>query len=74
MVKVKIRDLCEAELKIEIKEKFSKLEKIEKETEKFKAKSYLSELNLVEARTKFKLRNRMLEQLQRRLQENKSVV
>ena len=39
MVKVKIRDLCEAELKIEIKEKYSKLEKIETETEKFKTKS-----------------------------------
>ena len=55
-------------------EKYSRLEKIEIETEKCKAKSYLSELNLVEARTKFKLRSRMLEQLQRRLQENKSVV
>ena len=61
MVKAKTKEHCEEKLQKEIREKYSKLEKIDTETEKFQAKPYLSELNLVEARTKFKLRSRMLE-------------
>ena len=44
-----------------IEEKYSKLDHIETEKENFEAKPYLQELNLVQARTKFKLRSRMLE-------------
>ena len=44
-----------------IEEKYSKLDDIETEKENFEAKPYLQELNLVQARTKFKLRSRMLE-------------
>ena len=60
-VKKSIREHCASELRQEIKEKYRKLENIETETENFEAKSYLTELNLVQARTKFKLRSRMLE-------------
>ena len=60
-VKRAIRDHCASELKTEIKEKYKKLENIETEKENFEAKPYLTELNLIQARTKFKLRSRMLE-------------
>ena len=61
IVKCKVKEHCEAELRKEINEKYSKLEEINTEKENFEAKSYLQELNLVQARTKFKLRSRMLE-------------
>ena len=61
IVKRTIKEYCEAELKKEINEKYSKLEEINTEEENFEAKPYLQELNLVQARTKFKLRSRMLE-------------
>ena len=56
-----IKEHCETQLKNEIEEKYSKLDDIETEKENFEAKPYLQELNLVQARTKFKLRSRMLE-------------
>ena len=39
----------------------TKLENIDAQKENFSAKSYLSDLNLNQARTKFKLRSRMVE-------------
>ena len=60
-VKEKVKFFCEAELKKEIVEKYSKLENIDTKSEYFEAKEYLKDLNLSEARLKFKLRSRMLE-------------
>ena len=59
-VKSQIRSKIEAETKEEIK-KMSKLENIDTEEEKLGAKPYLDELDLNQARTKFKLRSRMIE-------------
>ena len=56
-----IRDYCEAELKEQIVENYSKLEDIDTYVEKFEAKDYLKDLNLSQARIEFKLRSRMLE-------------
>ena len=55
MVKSKVNDFYEAELKRDIKEKYSTLEDIVTENEEFERKSYLKELNLAQARIKFKL-------------------
>ena len=49
-----------AKTKLEI-QKLSKLENIDTNEETFSAKPYLRELSLSQARTKFKLRSRMLE-------------
>ena len=59
-VKSKISNHIETKLKAEIG-RMTKLENMDAENENFSAKSYLSELNLNQARTKFKLRSRMLE-------------
>ena len=59
-VKSKISNHTETKLKAEIG-RMTKLENMDAQNENFSAKSYLSELNLNQARTKFKLRSRMLE-------------
>ena len=59
-VKSQIRSHVEAKTKEEI-EKMTKLENIDTERETLGAKPYLEELDLNQARTKFKLRSRMLE-------------
>ena len=59
-VKSGIREAFEAKSKLEI-QKLSKLENIDTNEETFSTKPYLRELSLSQARTKFKLRSRMLE-------------
>ena len=59
-VKAKINNHTESKLKAEIG-RMTKLENIDAQKENFSAKSYLSDLNLNQARTKFKLRSRMVE-------------
>ena len=61
MVQSKVKDFYQTELIKEIKEKYSKLEDIDTENEKFEPKEYLKELDLSQARIKFKLRSRMIE-------------
>ena len=60
LVKSRIKMSAEIELKEQIKT-YKKLENIDVENEAFEPKAYLTELNLSQARIKFKLRNRMLE-------------
>ena len=59
-VKTKINNHTESKLKAEIG-RMTKLENIDAQKENFSAKSYLSDLNLNQVRTKFKLRSRMVE-------------
>ena len=61
MVQSKVKDFFQNELIKEIKEKYSKLEDIDTDNEKFEPKEYLKELDLSQARIKFKLRSRMIE-------------
>ena len=63
LVKANVMKYFESEIRNEIKDpkKYKKLKEIDVENESLEAKPYLSELNLSQARTKFKLRSRMLE-------------
>ena len=60
MIKTKLKESVSDKLKHEI-ESMSKLESINAKSENYEAKPYLAELNLAQARTKFKLRSRMIE-------------
>ena len=55
IVKKEVIRKCEKELKLKIKE-FEKLEDLKQDSEKFTRKLFLNNTNLVDARTKFKLR------------------
>ena len=61
LVKRKIKSVLELELKDQMKKPGGKLEGIDTNEEKFRTQPYLTNLNLEEARTKFKLRSKMLE-------------
>ena len=60
MVKNEVIRKCENEIWLEIKE-IDKLEEIKKDNKKFTIKDYLKNMNLEDARTKFKLRTKMLD-------------
>ena len=59
IVKREIRKRCEVELKLQIIE-LSKLEKSNMQSENFKTKDYLREMDMNKARINFKIRTEML--------------